>query len=66
MQLVHHITAEIRRMGKRYAALEALLPSMTREQQHDLLMLIYEAKDSEKRRLNGQARRMGLPPGILR
>lgn len=65
-QLARHIVAEIRRMGKRYGHLEALLPGMTEPQLRDLLNLIRDTRDGENRRMQGQARRMGLPPGALR
>jgi len=64
--LARHITAEIRRMGKRYAHLEALLPTMTEPQLRDLLNLIRDTRDGENSRMQRQARRMGLPPGVLR
>lgn len=64
--LARHITAEIRRMGKQYPALEALLPTMTEPQLRDLLNLIRDTRDGEKHRMQGQARRMGLPPGVIR
>ena len=64
--LSRHITAEIRRMGKQYRALEALLPTMTEPQLRDLLNLMRDTRDAEKRRMQGSARRMGLPPGMIR
>jgi len=64
--LDRHITAEIRRMGRQYPALEALLPTMTEPQLRDLLNLMRDTKDAEKRRMQSSARRMGLPPGVLR
>lgn len=64
--LARHIVAEIRRMGKQYPALEALLPGMTEPQLRDLLNLIRDTTDNENRRMRGQARRMGLPPGVIR
>jgi len=60
-----YITAEIRRMGKQYPALEALLPTMTEPQLRDLLNLMRDTKDAENRRMKGQAARMGLP-GLIR
>jgi len=64
--LARHITAEIRRMGRQYPALEALLPTMTEPQLRDLLNLMRDTKDAEMRRMQSSARRMGLPPGVLR
>ena len=64
--LRQHIVAEIRRMGKQYRALEALLPGMTEPQLRDLLNLIRDTTENENRRMRGQAQRMGLPPGVLR
>ena len=64
--LARHIVAEIRRMGKQYPALEALLPGMTEPQLRELFNLIRDSKDTENRRLRGRARRMGLPPGVIR
>lgn len=53
-------------MGKQYPALEALLPGMTEPQLRELFNLIRDSKDTENRRLRGRARRMGLPPGVIR
>jgi len=64
--LARHITAEIRRMGRQYPALEALLPTMTEPQLRDLLNLMRDTKDAEMRRMQSSARRMGLPPGYPR
>jgi len=64
--LARHITAEIRRMGRQYSALEALLPTMTEPQLRDLLNLMRDTKDAEMRRMQSSARRMGLPPGYPR
>ena len=64
--LDRHITAEIRRMGRQYPALEALLPTMTEPQLRDLLNLMRDTKDAEKRRMQSSARRIGLPPGFPR
>jgi hypothetical protein len=64
--LARHITAEIRRMGKQYPHLEGLLSTMTEPQLRDLLNLMRDTKDNEKRRMQGSARRLGLPPGVLR
>ena len=63
--LSRHIVAEMRRAGKMYPALEAMLDSMTEPQLRDLLNLMRDTKDAENRRMKGQARRMGMP-GLLR
>lgn len=63
--LVRHITAEIRRMGKQYCHLEALLPTMTEPQLQDLLLLMRDAKRDENQRCRSQAARMGFP-GVIR
>ena len=57
--LVREITAEIRRIGKRYVALETLLPTMTEPQLRDLLHLIRDTKDDVLCHARSQARRMG-------
>jgi len=64
--LARHITAEIRRMGKRYEHLEALLPGMTEPQLRDLLNLLRDSQDEGKRGVQARARRMGFPPGVIR
>ena len=64
--LARHIVAEMRRAGKRYPALEAMLDSMTEPQLRDLLNLMRDTKDAESRRMQGSARRMGLPAGFIR
>lgn len=64
--LARHITAELRRMAGHYPHLEGLLPSMTEAQQRDLLNALKAAKDAGKREVQGRARRMGFPPGVIR
>lgn len=64
--LARHITAEIRRMGKQYPALEALLPTMTEPQLRDLLNLLRDSQDEGERAVRSRARRMGFPPGVIR
>lgn len=68
--LLRTILATIRQStgGKRYEALEYMLElgQFDDRQMRELLRLVRDVQDSEKSRLNGQARRMGLPPGILR
>lgn len=64
--LARHITAEMRRMGKRYPALEAMLPTMTEPQLRDVLNLLRDSQDEGKRGVQSRARRMGFPPGVIR
>lgn len=63
--LHRHIVAEMRRLGKCYGALEALLPEMTEPQLRDLLLLMRDSKRDENSRMRSQAARMGFP-GVLR
>jgi hypothetical protein len=64
--LARYITAELRRMGKQYPALEALLPTMTEPQLRDLLNALRDSQDAGKRGVQARARRMGFPPGVIR
>lgn len=64
--LARHITGELRRMRGHYPHLEGLLPSLTPEQQRDLLNALKAAKEAGKSEVRGRVRRMGLPPGVLR
>jgi len=64
--LTRHITAELRRMRGYYPHLEGLLPSLTPEQQRDLLNALKAAKEAGKSEVQGRARRMGFPPGFIR
>jgi len=53
--------------GKAYPHLEPLLESMTEPQLRDLLRLVRDAQDQEKRRMQSKVTRMtGLPRGIIR
>ena len=64
--LKQHVVAAMRQMGKRYPELEGLLDTMTEAQTRELLHLVRDAQDHEKRRMQGQMTRMGIPRGLIR
>ena len=65
--LARTVRATMRQMtGKMYPQLEPLLDTMDTQQLQDLLRLVRDVKDGENRRMQGKARRMGLPPGFIR
>lgn len=58
--MAQHVVAELRRMGKRYPALEPLLETMGTAALRDLLRAIRDAKDDGKRTMRAKANRYGL------
>ena len=53
--------------GKAYPALEPMLDTMTIPQLQDMLRLLRDVQDSEKRRMQSKVQRMtGLPRGLIR
>lgn len=53
--------------GKAYPHLEPLLETMDVQQLQDMLRLLRDVQDSEKRRMQSKVQRMtGLPPGLIR
>jgi hypothetical protein len=58
--LSQHIVAELRRMGKQYPALEALLPTLSIPAARDLLRALKDAKEEGSRTARAKLNRMGL------
>jgi len=53
--------------GKRYPELEPMLETMTDPQLQDMLRLLRDVQDSEKRRMQSRVQRMtGIPGSIIR